>query len=155
MPLAGSVLLGSVLQEFLSTYPEVSVRISSSNAEDLLNNLRVGNVDLVIGLIRDPTPRDLVCEPLVETPYVVVGRHNHPLTKKGRVTSDDLAAYDWVVGTPGASRRVCFDNMFAKRKKPRAAIETSSSAILHTLINQSDRLTLLTTYELRCESNWF
>jgi DNA-binding transcriptional LysR family regulator len=82
MPLAGSVMLASVLHEFLSAYPNASVRILNSNADDLLKNLRVGNVDLVIGLLRDPTPADLINEPLRQTPYVVAARHGHPLTRK-------------------------------------------------------------------------
>ena len=155
MPLAGSVLLASVLQEFLSVYPNVSVRISSGNADDMLKNLRVGNVDLVIGLLRDPTPPDLINEPLVETPYLVAARHGHPLTRKPRATLEDIAAYEWVVGTPGASRLVCFDTIFARRRRPRATVETSSLATIRLLLNQSDRLTLLTNFELMCERESF
>jgi DNA-binding transcriptional LysR family regulator len=123
MPLAGSVLLASVLHEFLAAYPNASVRISNSNANELLQQLRSGNVDFVVGLVPDPKPSDLANEKLVETPYVVAARHGHPLTRKSKVTLDDIAGYDWVVGTPGASRRVCFDNLF-KGRRPRAQIET-------------------------------
>src|SRR5215470_13155090 len=126
MQLAGSFLLASVLNEFISAYPKVNVRISNGSSGAMLSSLRAGNVDFVIGLLRDPVPEDLIEESLAEAPYVIAGRHGHPLFSKRKVTLDDLAAYDWVVGTPGAHRRLCFDTLFTSRSTPRARIETSS-----------------------------
>ncbi len=116
MQLAGSFLLASVLNEFISTYPHANVRISNGSSGAMLRSLRGGDVDFVIGLLRDPVPEDLIEEPLAEAPYVIVARHGHPLFRQRRVMLDDLSAYDWVVGTPGACRRVCFDTLFAGRR---------------------------------------
>jgi DNA-binding transcriptional LysR family regulator len=69
------------------------------------------------------------------------------------VTLDDLAAFDWVVGTPGSSRRSCFDRLFAGRRRPRARIETSSLPTIRLLLALSNRLTLLTFYELMYEED--
>ena len=79
--------------------PNANIRVLNGNAEDMLRYLRCGDVDFVIGLIRDPAPPDLVNEALAETPYVVVARHGHPLTEKRNVTLDDLGA------TTGSSAR--------------------------------------------------
>ena len=86
---------------------------------------------------------------------MVAARHGHPLTRKSSVTLDDLSRYEWVVGTPGSSRLVCFDTLFADRRRPRAPIETWSLATIRLMLNQRDRLTLLTNYELVCEGEWF
>jgi len=110
-------------------------------------------VDVVIGLLRDQRSDGLLHRPLAETPYVIVGRHDHPLIEKGHVTLDDLAAFDWVVGTPGSNRRIRFDRLFAGRRRPRARIETSSLPTMRLLLTQSDRLTLLTSYELMYEED--
>jgi len=153
MLLAGNVLLASVLNEFVNTYPNASVRVMNGNAEDMLRYLRAGDVDFVVGLLREPRPEGLVERALVQTPYVVVARPGHPLTRKRKVDLDDLADYDWVVGTPGASRRLCFDHLFEGRRKPQARIAAGSLPTVRLVIQQSDRLTLLTSYELMFEDD--
>ena len=149
--LAGSVVLASVLNDFAAEYPNANVRVLNGNAEDMLRYLRAGDVDFVIGLLRNPTPDDLVDEPIAQTPYVVVARHGHPLVEKKAVTLDDLASYDWVIGTPGAIRRSRFDQMFEGRRRPQARIATCSLPTIRLLLANSDRLALLTSYELMYE----
>lgn len=149
--LGGSTLLASVIHEFVSEYPSADIRILNGNTNDVLRYLRNGDVDMVIGLLRDPELQDLDHEGLADTPFVVVGRPGHPLMKKRQVTLDDLADYDWIVGTPGAARRACFERLFARRRRPQARIETCSLPTIRLLLEQSDRLTLLTSYELMSE----
>lgn len=153
MLMAGSVVLASALNEFATVYPNANVRVLNGNAEDMLRCLRTGDVDFVIGLLRNPTPEDLIDEALAETPYVVVARHGHPLLGKQGVTLDELADYDWVIGTPGSSRRVRFDHIFEARRKPQARIATCSLPTIRLLLANSDRLTLLTSYELMHEDD--
>jgi len=151
MLLSGSVVIASVIDEFVSTYPKADVRIINGNTEDLLKELRAGGVDVVIGLLRKQRAEGLIHRPLAETPYVVVARHGHPLAEKEHLTLDSLCGFDWVVGTPGSSRRACFEKLFAGRQRPCARIETSSLPTIRALLSQSDRLTLLTSYELMYE----
>jgi LysR family transcriptional regulator of gallate degradation len=153
MLLAGSVVLASVVNEFASTYPNANIRILNGNAEDMLRYLRAGDVDIVIGLLRDTHSTDLAHQALAETPYTVVARHGHPLLEKSQVTLDDLADYEWIVGTPGASRRIRFEKMFAGRRQPQARVSTCSLPTIRLLLTQSDRLTLMTTFELIYEED--
>jgi LysR family transcriptional regulator, regulator for genes of the gallate degradation pathway len=153
MQLAGSFLLASVLNEFIAAHPHATVRIWNGSSGAMLKSLRGGDVDIVIGLLRDPVPEDLVEEPLAEAPYVIVARRGHPLLRNKKVTLDDLAAYDWVVGTPGACRRVCFDTLFAGRPRPKARVETSSPPTIRLVLARSDCLTMFTSYELMYEDD--
>jgi LysR family transcriptional regulator, regulator for genes of the gallate degradation pathway len=153
MQLAGSFLLASVLNEFIATHPHATVRIWNGSSGAMLRSLRGGDVDVVIGLLRNPVPEDLVEEALAEAPYVIAARRGHPLFKKRKVTLDDLAAYDWVVGTPGACRRVCFDSLFEGRRRPTARVETSSLPTIRLVLARSDCLTLFTSYELMYEDD--
>lgn len=153
MLLAGSVVLASVINEFVSKYPNANVRILNGNADDMLRYLRTGDVDVVIGLLREPGSGDFVHQALAETPYVVVARHGHPLLQKERVTLDDLADYDWIIGTPGATRRNHFNELFTGHRRPQTRIATCSLPTIRLLLSQSDRLTLLTSYELIYEED--
>jgi LysR family transcriptional regulator of gallate degradation len=151
--LAGSAVLASVINELAATYPTANIRILNGNAEDVLRYLRNGDVDVVIGLLRNPSAAELVHEVLAETPYLVVGRHHHPFMRREQLTLDDLADCEWVIGTPGANRRVHFENMFAGRRRPQSRIATCSLPIIRPLLTQSDRLTLLTNFELMHEED--
>jgi LysR family transcriptional regulator, regulator for genes of the gallate degradation pathway len=153
MLLAGSVMLASVINEFVLAYPNANVRILNGNADDMLRYLRTGDVDVVIGLLREPAPDDLVHQALAATPYVVVARHEHPLTRKANITLDDLSDYEWIIGTPRATRRIRFDKLFCGRRRPQARIATCSLPTIRLLLTQSDRLTLLTSYELIYEED--
>ena len=148
MLLAGSEMIATVIEEFVGAYPNANVRMTNGNAEDMLRYLRTGDVDVVIGLLRERCPEGLIHQALAQTPYVIVARHGHPLLAKSRVTLDDLADYDWIVGTPGAARRIHFDRLFEGRRRPQARIATCSLPTVRLLLAQSDRLTLLTSYEL-------
>ena len=148
MPFGGSVLLASALDDFLARQPNADIRIINDSAPEMKKSLRDGEVDLVIGLLPEQQEEELNHLALAATPYSVVVRRGHPLTAQGRVSLADLTAFDWVVGTPGSSRRACFDHLFAGRDGPKAQIATCALTVLQHLLKQSNRLTLMTSYEL-------
>jgi DNA-binding transcriptional LysR family regulator len=148
MPFGGSILLASALDDFVAAHPQVNVRVTIENAPSMHRSLRCGEVDLVVGLLPETRNDELASDAFAQTPYSIVGRPHHPLLRKGKVTLDDLLAYDWVVGTHGSSRRACFDRLFQGQRKPKAPIATCALPGLHNLLAGSDRLTLMTSYEL-------
>jgi LysR family transcriptional regulator, regulator for genes of the gallate degradation pathway len=153
MLLTGSVMLASVINQFVTMYSNANVRILNGNASDMLRYLSTGDVDVVIGLLRSSVSDGFIQQPLAETPYVVAARHGHPLNSKTRVTIEDLADYEWIVGTRGAARRAYFGKLFAGHRQPKARIQTCSLPTIRLLLSQSNRLTLLTSYELICEED--
>lgn len=151
LPYGGSMLLASVLDEFTRRHPDAGIRILTEGATEMMRRLRFGDVDLVVGIIQETTSDDLSNEIFAHTQFQVVARRDHPLANRPDVTLDDLAAYDWIAGLEGASRRLCFDALFQGHSLPRAPIETSTLPIIRQLIADSDRLTLMTQYELKHE----
>ncbi|MHB8284071.1 MAG: LysR family transcriptional regulator [Caulobacteraceae bacterium] len=151
MPFGGSVLIASALDEFLRSYPQADIRIVSENAAEILRRLRMGDADFVIGLLPETPADDLVTQAFAPTPYSIVGRRGHPLMSKGRVTVEDLLPFDWVAGNAGSSRRACFDNLFAGRTGPQPSVLTCALPVIRNLLTRSDRLTLMTSYELMHE----
>ncbi|MES2987849.1 MAG: LysR family transcriptional regulator [Pseudomonadota bacterium] len=153
MPFGGSVMLASVLDEFITAHPRADVKIVNESAPEMLKSLRAGNVDFVLGLVQETTAADLVNQSLAKTPYTIVARRGHKLLRQGKVTVDDLLQYDWVVGTAGAARRACFERLFSGGPGPSASIATCSLPIIRHLLARSDRLTLMTSYELKHEDD--
>ena len=151
MPFGGSVLLASILTPFLEKHPSADVRVMNESASEMTKALRAGNVDFVIGLLPEDDATDLHCEPLVSTPYAIVGRRGHPLARAGKVTVEELMAHDWIIGTEGSSRRACFDRIFAGTRGPKTQVATCALPIIRHLLKDSDRLTLMTSYEVSSE----
>jgi len=117
----------------------------------MIRSLRTGDVDFIVGLIPAEAQADLESVPLARTPFSVVAREGHPLIRAGRVTRADLAECDWLVGGPGSRRRACFERIFADGPPPRAPIATSAVPVIRQMLLSSDRLTLMTSYEMRFE----
>ena len=152
MPLSGSALVASMLEDFTRSYPRAEITVQNENAALMLKSLRAGNVDFVVGLVLAEAVGDLTTEALVHTPYSIVGRIGHPLLVKERVTADDLMSYDWVIGLEGSSRRACFDRLFGGRRGASTPIASSVVSIIHHLLANSNRLTLTTSFELQHQS---
>lgn len=151
LPSGGSVLLSSVLEEFVADYPQVEVRIINENFSAMMKSLREGSVDFVIGLLQQSMPPDLAVEHLANTPYVIALRRGHELLYKSSITASDLLSYDWVIGMNGSCRRACFESLFGKIGRPRAQITSSTLAVTRQLLEHSNRLTLMTSFELEHE----
>jgi DNA-binding transcriptional LysR family regulator len=147
-PNGGTVLLASVLDEFLRRHPDLSVRIENKSAEQMAEGLATGDVDFVVGLLSDHLGDELVSEPLLSTPYLVAMRKGHALAEKPAVTMSDLLAHKWVIGAIGSSRRDYFERVFAGRRRPPIQIASCAVGVTRQLLMISDRLTLLTSYEL-------
>lgn len=151
MPLGGNVLLGSVLEDFLARQPRAQIIVRNESAAEMMKSLRAGDVDLVVGLMPAVTNDDLHCEALVRTPFSIVARKGHPLLAQPSVSAADLVQYEWIVGAPGSSRRACFERLFENHAEVRAPVATSALPILKQLLVRSDRLTLMTSYEMMHE----
>ena len=151
MPLGGSVLLASMLEGFMRREPNAKVVVRNESALEMVKSLRAGDVDFVVGLLPREATDDLDTIALAHTPYSIVARAGHPLGGGRHATREDLAAYDWLIGAPGSSRRACFDHLFAGHPDVRSPIATSALAVIRPLLVGSDRLTLMTSYELQHE----
>jgi LysR family transcriptional regulator of gallate degradation len=112
--------LAAVMETFTKSNPDCSIRVVNSTYDDLLQRVRLGLVDFIVGVLRDGSP-DLHTRPLFADPYVVAGRRGHPLAGLDRVTADELLQYDWIVPNPGAPRRKAFDQFFREAEPARRA----------------------------------
>lgn len=151
MPLSRTFILPNAINALVRERPDVGVDVIDGPYDDLLHGLRHGDIDVLIGALRDPLPIDDVeQEPLFEDPLAVVARAFHPLTRKPAVTLDDLAACQWVVPRLGTPTRARFDALFAGRP-PRGLVETSSQILVRGLLLGSDRLTFISAHQIRHE----
>lgn len=151
MPLSRTFILPSAINALARERPDVQIDVVDGPYEDMLHGLRHGEIDVLIGALRNPLPvDDVVQEPLFDDPLAVVARAFHPLSRKPGLTLGDLAGSQWVVPRRGTPTRARFEALFAGRT-PRGLIETSSQVLVRGLLLDSDRLTLISAHQVRHE----
>lgn len=153
MPLSRARVLPSAVAAVLRRHPQVHIAIVEGSRAELVEPLRNGVVDLMIGALRNPLVEpDLVQEPLFADLPVVIARKGHPLAG----TDPDiaaLAAYPWIIAAPGAPLRDSWEQMFTRAglALPRVPVESGSVMTIREILVDSDFLTLLSPSQVRAE----
>ncbi|RCW98282.1 MULTISPECIES: LysR family transcriptional regulator [Marinomonas] len=156
MPLARMTILPKSILQFNERHPDVNINVTEGAYIDLLHHLRQGDIDIILGALRHPTPADdVVQEELWSPPLSIVGRKNHPLTKKAQICVQDLAQYAWVVPTKSTPTRQAFEALFqdVNVALPTRLVESSSQVLIRELLLESDRLTLISAHQVEREIN--
>jgi LysR family transcriptional regulator, regulator for genes of the gallate degradation pathway len=153
MPLSRARLLPSAVTAFYRQYPDVRINIIEGSFQELIEPLRDGDLDLIIGALREPSPgEDVMQHPLFVDRPVVLGRVKHPLGD-AFASIADLARYPWIVPAPGTPLRVQWEKMFtdAGLPPPHVPIECGSVITIRQILLDSDFLTLLSLDQVAVE----
>jgi DNA-binding transcriptional LysR family regulator len=154
MPLARHAILPATINALTEELPDVRVSVVAAPYTELLHGLRHGEIDVLIGALRDPIPvEDVEQETLFHDPLAIVARSGHPLTAKKRITVDELAAYPWVVPEQGIPTRDHFEALLGDRSPSGGLVESSSIVLIISLLLESDRLTLISRQQIRREQD--
>jgi len=89
LPTAAFYFLPSAIRDFNNHYPNIRIRILEHSASDCLEAVLNGN-DFGINMINITHP-NIDFSPLVNEPFVLACRRDHPLAQKPLVTWEDLA----------------------------------------------------------------
>jgi len=145
LPLMPQRLLARTIGRLRESYPNVAVTIRESTHARLLEDLRFGRLDIIVGALREPRLEGNVVErELFTDPYVVVVRRGHPLAERRRVSLKELAAHGWVVPQQDMPRRAVVDMMLATLPQPpQVLVETSSLAMMIAMLDENDCISLL------------
>jgi LysR family transcriptional regulator, regulator for genes of the gallate degradation pathway len=153
MPLSRARLLPAAVTAFHRQHPEVDIRIIEGSYAEMIEPLRDGEIDLLIGALRDAAvDSDVVQQVLFEDRPVILGRAGHPLS----VCAPDvatLAIYPWTISAPGTPLRAQWERMFADAgvTPPHVSIECGSVITIRQILRDSDFLTLLSPDQVAVE----
>ena len=89
IPTLGPYLLPHLLPVIQATYPELRLLIREDLTVRLLDQLRTGQLDLLV-LALPVHGEDLSCLALFDEPFWVALPHNHPLAEQAAVRQEDL-----------------------------------------------------------------
>ena len=158
MPLSRARLLPTAVAGFHRDHPDATTVIVEGSFRELIEPLRDGVIDVMIGALRDtPVGDDLLQTPLFVDRLVVLGRAGHPLARSGTpVTVEELARYPWAISAPGTPLRIQWEHMFSGVTPPRIPIESGSVLANREILRKSDLLTLLSPDQvaIELEAGW-
>ena len=154
LPLSRSVVLPQALTLFRDEKPNQRISIIDGPYREMLAGLRRGEIDLIVGALRDPVPvGDIVQEGLFDDRLAVVARPGHALAAADMVPDHQLVASGWVVPGPGTPSRIQFDGYFAEHDLsfPASIVECGSILLMRELLRRSDLLGCISDQQAEAE----
>jgi DNA-binding transcriptional LysR family regulator len=157
MPLGRSFMVPAAVLRFAARRPQHRVAILDGPYESLLDALRRGRADVLVGALREQIPPDVLQEPLFDDPLAIIVRRGHPLEKMsagGRRAppAEALVRFPWIAPRAGSPLRRHFERLFSgMTAPPAAAIECNSLIAARSLLLRSDRAMLLSAQQAHHE----
>jgi LysR family transcriptional regulator of gallate degradation len=154
MPFARTSVLPDTIIKFSDQFPYFKIKVNDGPYDDLLNYLRQGDIDVLIGALRFPVlAGDVIQKEIFTSPVEVVARTNHPLCRVDHVAIEELKEYPWVIPKIGTPTRTVFESVFNEKGigTPQRLIETGSQILIRGLLLGSDRLTMISKHQIQHE----
>ena len=154
MPLSRARWLPDAILRFTARHPGIDLAILEGSHAELSGPLRDGEIDLMLGALREAaTLDDLVQEPVFEDRPALVMRAGHPLGYGTPPDGAALAGFPWILPSQDTPLRHYWEDMMraAGAEPPHVAIECGSVLTVRQLLLGSDALTLLSPAQLAIE----
>jgi DNA-binding transcriptional LysR family regulator len=118
----------SVLSAFTAEFPQVSIKFTVGNREEIIRQIADNEIDLVI-MGRPPKELITTAEAFAKHPLVIIAPPGHPLANsKRRIPLKQLSGENFVIREPGSGTRASMEHVFKERGVIyRTAMEVSSN----------------------------
>lgn len=124
-----------LLAAFSQKYPGIALSLDVTNRERLMGLLKNNEIDIVLmGL--PPEDIELVYEPFMENPLVVIAPPGHPLSKKKKIPAKRLAEEVFIMREEGSGTRLAMERFFLEQSIP---ISTGMQMTRNEAIKQAVR----------------
>lgn len=144
---------GAVLR-FKRAYPNVTVRIMTASADELLRLLRGGAIDMLVGrLLRPDQVKGLSFDHLYDEPLVFAARAGHPLARRRRPALEELEKFGMVLPLSGTVIRDEINRFLMTRGHPTFAnvVETTSFEFARPYVLAGDTVIAFPLGAMRAE----
>ncbi|PVZ84937.1 LysR family transcriptional regulator [Serratia sp. S1B] len=154
LPLSRARLLPQAVIKLISRHPDIKIITNESGFTALLAELRAGNIDFIIGALRNDKEAllDIHSEKLFEEELVLLARPNHPLAT-GAIKHQQLRDIQWVLPRDHAPSRHLLKQAFEKMGlvPPKPVVESGDPAIVRSLLLGSDMIAAVSSHQLDYE----
>lgn len=151
LPLTQIRLVPLALKSLLERFPAAEIAVEDGSYTSLLTALRHGDIDLLVGTIRDGN--EISSMTLFEDVTALAVGADHPLAHREKVSLADCLSWDWVLPFAGVPLRVILESAIAAEglAPPRHVIETDSMIVARTLLVEGHYVAALSPHQLHYE----
>jgi DNA-binding transcriptional LysR family regulator len=153
LPLSGALLTSRAINLLLREHPDLQVTVVDGTYESLLQALLCGDIDVIVGGLHYPAPREVLQERLFIDALSVVARKGHPLAARPALSVRELAGWEWIIPRRGTPARTRFDGVMSEAglKLAANAIESNALLAVRALLMESDRLAVISRHQIHFE----
>ena len=131
IPTATYYFLPDVISDFTRDYPSIRFRIVDAGANEVLQSVINRDVDFGITLLGADDP-EVAFDPLIEEPFYLACRNDHPLASRKAVTWADLAEHRFITVGRASGNRLIMDLALANagvRPRPYFEVQHLSTSL--------------------------
>jgi DNA-binding transcriptional LysR family regulator len=140
-----------LLAGFVKRHQGVNFSLDVTNREALLHQLEHNERDLVI-MGQPPESEDLIAEPFLQNPLVVIAPPDHPLTQENQIPLERLMEDSFVVRELGSGTRGAAERFFAdKGVQFPMGMEMSSNEAIKQAVEAGLGLAVVSIHTLEVE----
>ncbi|MEB3228394.1 MAG: LysR substrate-binding domain-containing protein [Synechocystis sp.] len=161
-----------LLGEFTQKYPGIDVSLKVTNHQQVRERMQNNRDDLYI-VSEPPEEIDLVSQPFLDNPLVVIARQDHPLADQAHVPIKALNNQAFIMREPGSGTRQAVQSLLNKHQvEVRVRLELGSNEAIkqaiaggmgisvlsqHTLVSEGAKseLTVLDIDEFPIKRRWY
>jgi len=152
MPLARASVLPGAMAAMLEAHPNVQLQTIEGPYDTLLDGLRHGEIDLLIGALRDPLPaEDVQQEVLFQDDLALIVAAAHPLAQRRDTGLSDTLAYPWIApprDTPSGRYLSALLDIPSLARTP-VRVVSSSLVLLRAMLLEGDFITIVSRQQMQ------
>jgi DNA-binding transcriptional LysR family regulator len=115
VPTAAFYFLPRVIERFNRAFPHIRFRILDLSANEALESVARGEAEFGINLTGSSHP-EIIFTPLIDDPFVLACRRDHPLSGRRRLTWKDLKGHAVIGVSRNSGNRMILDSALARAK---------------------------------------
>lgn len=104
------------LEEFHKKYPKIDIQINNNLSNNLLKELRNGNLDILIMFSPENDNKDLILRPITDVQDIFVGNKKYYDLTKGKLNLKNLESYPLILPSSSSNSRMHL-NKYLKENK--------------------------------------
>lgn len=145
LPFSAQDLVAKAFGRLTVLHPSIRLVAVTGDYNMLIRALRHGEIDCIMGMLRQPSPHIDLCETFVYTEkYAIIARKNHPCHMRN-ISPKTLQNQQWIGGPRGTPIREYLEIFFKKfgLTPPNQTCEIHSFTNAEQMIIESDSIAIL------------
>lgn len=144
-------LITQMIANFSKKNNDIKVSLKITNREKLVKQLQNFEPDIV--LMGEPPPKlDLVSEPLMTNPLIVIAHPEHPYANKKSIPFKKIAQYEFIVREPGSGTRATIERFFKdKGEEINSTLEMGSNEAIKHAVHAGLGLGIVSLHSIKLE----